>query len=598
MKKTFGCLGRGCLVTGVTFVAFFVIGVALIARYNTDLPEAGTASSPLNAAVNYRMRIAEDSSALVDESFRIDTATIRNGNGRRWLFTPEGVNVEFLGVDDVTDGTTRTISAATASRQGEGIEISWKYAPKSGIRTFVVRYEVKGAVRSYSGGGSVMNWTFFDKSNPLPMADFTADIEFPPDTTFGAEVFGHIGKSVSDLTPTGTSVMWNPGAVRSSTVVELLAEFDSPSLHGAAPRMYPGSATTYASAKKAEESYVPPPKEPPPSPSRLTVLLPLGIAPLLIALLLLFQWRYGREYKIKDAPMYERELPSDETPAEVGWLKRFGETEIEDVTATIVDLARRGFLRIGEATTAYGPDIVLTATPDRSKGQPAPHEFAILTWIFPDPGGVTYMSGINAAVKASPVIWQNFWSSFNSGVGALCEQKGFMEIKKGGTIPVAIRLGGIAIVIGSSVIGALTSLTWVLVAAAGAVWLAFGGQVKRRSRRGAETWAKWDAFRAYIHDFSTLSDVPPAGYVMWEEYLAYAVPLGEADTVMSYMKLRPPVVGQNDWYPSYPGFVTVMGSRMSSIASSATVSTTGGGGGGFSGGGGGGFGGGGGASFD
>lgn len=57
-----------------------------------------------------------------------------------------------------------------------------------------------------------MNWTFFDKSNPLPMADFTADIEFPPDTTFGAEVFGHIGKSVSDLTPTGTSVMWNPGS--------------------------------------------------------------------------------------------------------------------------------------------------------------------------------------------------------------------------------------------------------------------------------------------------------------------------------------------------------------------------------------------------
>lgn len=598
MKKTWGCLGRGCLVTGVTFIAFFAIGVVLIARYATEPLVAGSASSPLNAAVQYRMRIAEDSSALVDESFEIDTATIQNGNGRRWLFTPENTSVEFLGVDDVTGGVTRSISSATATRQGEGIEIAWKYEPKSGIRTFVVRYEVMGAVRSYSGGGSVMNWTFFDKSNPLPLADFTAEIVFPPDTTFGSEVFGHTGKSVTDLTPTGTTVAWNPGSARSSTVIELLAEFNSPSLYESAPRLYPGSAATYASTKKAEESYVPPPKEPPPRPSRLTVLLPLGLAPLLIALLLLFQWRYGREYQIKNAPMYERELPSDETPAEVGWLKRFGETEIEDVTATIVDLARRGFLRIGEATTAYGPDIVLTATPERAKGQPAPHEFEVLTWIFPDPGGVTYMSGINAAVKSSPVIWQNFWSDFKSGVGSLAEKKGFMEVKKGGTIPVLIRLGGVAIAVGGTIIGALTALTWVLVAAAGAVWLAFGGQVKRRSRRGAETWAKWDAFRAYIHDFSTLADVPPAGYVMWEEYLAYAVPLGEADTVMSYMTLRPPVAGQNDWYPSYPGFVTVIGSRVSSIASSAAVSTTGGGGGGFSGGGGGGFGGGGGASFD
>ncbi|RIK06457.1 MAG: hypothetical protein DCC49_11365 [Acidobacteria bacterium] len=589
MKKAWGCLGRGCLVTGVTFIALFAIGVALIARYSTELPEAGTATSPLDAVVHYRMQIAEDSSALVDESFRIDTTTTRNGNGRRWLFTPEGVSVEFLGVDDVTGGVTRSIAGATFTRQGEGVEIAWKYEPESGVRTFVVRYEIVGAVRSFAGGGSVMNWTFFDRSNPLPMADFSAEIEFPADTTFGSEVFGHIGKSVQDLTPTGTTVSWNPGPSRSSTIIELLAEFESPTLYRGAPRLYPGSASSYASAKKAEESYVPPPKEPPPRPSRITVLLPLGIAPLLILLLLLFQWRYGREYKIKDAPMYERELPSDETPAEVGWLKRFGESEIEDITATIVDLARRGFLRIGEASTAYGPDIVLTATPERAKGQPASHEFEVLSWIFPDPGGVTYMSGINTAVRANPVLWQNFWSNFKSGVGALCEGKGFMEVKKGGTVPVLIRLGGVAIAVGSTVVGALTALTWVLVAAAGAVWLAFGGQVKRRSLRGAETWAKWDAFRAYIHDFSMLADVPPAGYVMWEEYLAYAVPLEEADTVMSYMQLRPPVAGQNDWYPSYPGFVTVMESRVSSIASSASVSTSGGGGG---------FGGGGGASFD
>ena len=43
---------------------------------------------------------------------------------------------------------------------------------------------------------------------------------------------------------------------------------------------------------------------------------------------------------------YLRELPTKDTPAEVGFLYYFGKTNDEDVTATLLDLIRRGYLEL------------------------------------------------------------------------------------------------------------------------------------------------------------------------------------------------------------------------------------------------------------
>lgn len=597
MSKAVGCLIKGVVIALITVVGGFFMLTSITARNTRNETEIGIAASAHRAAVTSNVAIERDSTARFDESFTIDTAATTKGNGNRWIFTPEGVSISVTGIDDTTGGITQTIPDYSATQSGEELRLSWKFPPNSGVRTFVLHYVVTGAVRTYSGGGSVFNWTFFDKSNSLPMVNFSASVTFPSDSKIGPIAFGHTGQRIEEVTPTGSTINWAAGPTRSATVVELLAEFESPSLAAGAPRAYPGTANDYASGKKVEESYVPPPKEPPRPPSRLIVLLPLALGPALIGLILLFQRLFGREYKVANAPIYERELPSNETPAEVGWLKRFGQPDVNDVTATIIDLAHRGFLRIHDTATYGTADVVLVATPQRASGQPQPHEAETLAWLFPDPGGVTYMSGLNAAVKANPSLWQTFWSRFQAGVKSLVESKAFIETKSGGAVQILIRVLGIIVIILSVIIGSATSFTWALVTLAGAVISVFAGSIDRRSRMGAEVWARWDAFRRYLHDFSTLSDVPPAGVVLWEEYLAYAVPLDEADTVLKYMALRPPVEGENDWYPANPAFLGIMTAQMASTMSAGTPSSSSGGGG-FSGGGGGGFGGGGGASFD
>ncbi|MCR3922944.1 MAG: DUF2207 domain-containing protein, partial [Firmicutes bacterium] len=60
--------------------------------------------------------------------------------------------------------------------------------------------------------------------------------------------------------------------------------------------------------------------------------------------------RYGKEFTPTFDGDYYRELPGDYTPAELGSLWRFGKPSAEDLTATLIDLARKGYVQIEEIT--------------------------------------------------------------------------------------------------------------------------------------------------------------------------------------------------------------------------------------------------------
>jgi len=76
------------------------------------------------------------------------------------------------------------------------------------------------------------------------------------------------------------------------------------------------------------------------------------IGPLIAAIVLLI-WgfifsRFGREHDVTFDGDYYRELPSERPPAEVGYIMSSGYVGSGDMVATIMDLARRGYLRIEE----------------------------------------------------------------------------------------------------------------------------------------------------------------------------------------------------------------------------------------------------------
>ena len=77
-------------------------------------------------------------------------------------------------------------------------------------------------------------------------------------------------------------------------------------------------------------------------------LLPVSVVCLVACVVsaLLLQLRFGREHKPEFEGDYYREPPGDYTPAELGYLWNFKKIKSEDIAATILDLARKGFLRI------------------------------------------------------------------------------------------------------------------------------------------------------------------------------------------------------------------------------------------------------------
>lgn len=60
-------------------------------------------------------------------------------------------------------------------------------------------------------------------------------------------------------------------------------------------------------------------------------------------------WRkYGRSYPTEFDGTYYRELPSEYSPAELSVLWNYKQIQAHDLTATILDLARRRFISIEE----------------------------------------------------------------------------------------------------------------------------------------------------------------------------------------------------------------------------------------------------------
>ncbi len=64
------------------------------------------------------------------------------------------------------------------------------------------------------------------------------------------------------------------------------------------------------------------------------------------------------------------------------------------------------------------------------------------------------------------------------------------------------------------------------------------------SKEGLLYHRKWKNFKAFLLDFSDLSQHPPQSVVLWEEYLVYATALGIADEVSAAMKK---LIPHNRW---------------------------------------------------
>ncbi len=341
--------------------------------------------------------------------------------------------------------------------------------------------------------------------------------------------------------------------------------------------------------------------------------------------------KYGKEYLPVDVPQYLRDLPTDLGPAEVDCLLRQGgEPTVNAFTATLFDLARKGFLEIKDTVIPksgwlrtkqiYKTTISLkTLVPI---GNLKNYELDLLNFIFSDigkapakfanylfkkrrswrrqnryPGDCGCNPVLPQAVPDSiPVVVQRLEKNVKAEMEKhqILENQGTRLSLKATISAIIFGLTGIPLTGGMSLI-------WMIIA------IVLSQNLKRWTAFWAKEVAEWRAFKHFLKDFAghKFKTIPPEAYKLWEHYLVFGILFGLADKIINLL----PVILANlqavssSWYQvaglhtddsstsvtalsSLISSLSVMTSQMSAASTSAARYSAGGGGG-FAGGGGG-----------
>ncbi|MGH2404209.1 MAG: DUF2207 domain-containing protein [bacterium] len=488
----------------------------------------------------------------------------------------------------------RTYQVSMASHQ---MELKWYYSARDQQKTFTIRYRVLGVVTRYPDTAELY-WRFVGTGWDVFTKRVRVSVQIPGATRQDLRAWGH--------GPLSGVVSVEDGVVRLSiddldatTFVEGRILFPSRLVprarfvdRDALPRIL---AEEGARAREANLE-------------RLGYYLNFLMYPLVVlgalALWFVFYLRFGKEHRIRLEHAYLREPPASYGPAILGALLRWGRPGTQDFAATILDLARRGFIKITYEGNK-GRDHRFERTDKPVGGLPDSDRRALsLLFKWARKGTAITDAEFRASADNHDALASRMFAGWQSAVEKEAQAYGFFDEHSGqlqrrmGTIYWLFMLGGIA----------LTAIVFFgLRIPLGAGFLAFPlgarillglrGPLSRRSREGAVHLAKWRAFRRFLCDFSNLKDAPAPAIALWEVYLTYAVTLGVADRVIRQFPVAYPG-GAGDYAPSwyidsrqgngasrgrqpFPNFpaITRTLSRSVAIATSPRSSSTGSGGG-------------------
>ena len=320
--------------------------------------------------------------------------------------------------------------------------------------------------------------------------------------------------------------------------------------------------------------------------------------------------RFGREHRAPvDVGQYLRE-PPDDPPALVPTLLSWGTVGPVALSATIVDLAQRGYLKIEEVRVDrrfLGDKVDWKLIWQPNEEPVRPYEHQVLERLFADGREIT-QSEFERWCKRHRTSADRWWTSVQKKIRTEYRQRRYQEGGKG-----LVYAANVVLSVGVVSTGIVTAATGAPIGALGIVCGVVQGvatiTLRRRTVAGAQRVAAWKAFRRHLEDFSDLEEAPVGHLILWERYLVYAVALGVTAQVARALAARIPAEQSSTFAPwfhghhgpgaldsigSLSGFAEGFGPTIVAAANPPSSSSSGsGGGGGFSGGGGGGGGGGG-----
>ena len=344
--------------------------------------------------------------------------------------------------------------------------------------------------------------------------------------------------------------------------------------------------------------------------------------------------RYGKELEPSFKDDYWRDMPvQGEHPAVIGRLWRFDKEDTADFSATIMHLANEGALVISKGSYEVDgvlkaktvEDYYLTRVPEQELKLNSELDRQAMSLLFDtiaqgQPS--LWLGSIKAfadehpqELSAAMMRWQGLVTS-HTIAGEYFES--YSKTKRSRMTCIAVVIVVVCAVIGFAFSNPLTLIPGIVT---GVALFAVSRFMDRRTQKGADAYARCEALKRWLTEFSSLNERPSSDVKAWGEFMVYAYLFGVAEEAMREMRNVVPEMAVDDgiasgafgyvpWWVWYnPAFgssslpdigASLEGALTESIAASASaisgsVSSGAGMGGGFSVGGGGGFGGGGGA---
>lgn len=528
---------------------------------------------------------------------------------------------EFQIVDEASVGDSGVVTVEEQNNQ-KNIMI---YSPSEDERkTFVIKYTLKNVVNRYQDIAEFY-WQFIPSGWDFEIENVDVHIKVPEGAKVDdLRIFGHGPLTGESKRIDGQNVILTAPSIKPGEFLEVRLLFPT--------KLVPDMEETISEnalegilaeeEKWAEEANI---KRQ--SHRRAYIITSAIVGILVISNIIMFIYiyiKYDREYRVDKDIKYYRELPGDYSPAEMSALYNFGSINSRDVTATLMDLVRRGYLKLEtvniEKRGLFGrgskEDYVFIKLKEPDEELSA-HEEYLFKWLIESVGnGISMkLEDLDKYTKSTSGArkFQEKYSVWKDMVKQEAGDRGFFDENivrgklLGGLFAVVEIVASIYIVHLGNYVGVITLIL-------GIVFLIYSFAFNRRSPYGAQQYNLWKAFRRFLLDFSNIKEYTPPSIVIWEHYLVYAISLGVAKEVIKQLKV---VISPEEFYnPSLTYLYTSNMSRQfmmmdridnvttsfektinTAISRSATSSTTGTGGG-FSGGGGGGGGsGGGGGAF-
>lgn len=246
---------------------------------------------------------------------------------------------------------------------------------------------------------------------------------------------------------------------------------------------------------------------------------------------------------------YLREVPYDMTPAEMSYIFFGGKTSDEDVTATLLDLIRKKYIKIIYDPTnlsEFNPNFKLELLKRPKKNELKNHEIHLIKWFFDTIGKdneVSFKTIEQYPLKSysNSMRFKHDAESFTSRVKQSFKDYPFMiltterKIAKSAAILSVLVFLYIAFYAGSY--GFNIFYQFVLLLLFSIFYIIDQSSYIKRKKPIQEQCVRWEAFRRFLLEFGTFDDDPITNIVIWEHYLVYATSFKIADLVMKQLQI-------------------------------------------------------------